>query len=94
MMRLALSLALLCGATASHAECNTLDAVFENERASSVLKILATEAGFELVNPELATGRFDATFEDEDPARLLALIARDQGFTLRVDGRRVWLEPA
>ena len=78
----------------SLAECEKIDAVFENERASSVLSILATEAGLTLVNPELATGRVNATFEGEDAGKLLPVIAWDLGYEIRLQGRKAWLHPA
>ena len=82
----------LASASFSVAACDKLDAVFENEHASKVLSVLATEAGLTLVNPELATGRLNATFEGENPSKLLPVIAWDLGFELQVQGRKVRLQ--
>ena len=82
----------LASASFSVAACDKLNAVFENEHASNVLSVLATEAGFTLVNPELATGRLNATFEGENANKLLPVIAWDLGFELQVQGRNVRLQ--
>lgn len=94
MIRFALLVAFSAASSASFAGCGTLDAVFENEHASSVLAVLATEAGLTLVNPELARGRIDATFESEDPGKLLPILAWDLGFELHLRGRKAWLHEA
>jgi hypothetical protein len=90
MMR-ALVLSALAVASFSAVGCDKLDAVFENERASTVLSILATQAGLTLVNPEFATSRINATFEGDNPGKLLPVIAWDLGFELRVQGKNARL---
>jgi hypothetical protein len=71
--------------------CEKIDAVFENEKASNVLSVLATESGLTLVNPEIATSRINATFEGGSPSKLLPVIAWDLGFELRIQGKKAWL---
>ncbi len=83
--------AALAAASLSAVGCEKLDAAFENEKASTVLSILATEAGLSLVNPEIATSRINATFEGDNPAKLLPVIAWDLGFELRIQGQNAWL---
>lgn len=92
MFRLVLLAALAGVPLSSFASCDEFNAVFENENASAVLSVLATESGLKLVNPERATGRINATFEDECPSKLLPVIALDLGFELRVRGRNAWLQ--
>ena len=85
---LAVTVALFSSATFA---CDKVDAVFENEHASNVLSVLATEADLKLVNPELATSRINATFEGENASKLLRVLAWDLGFELRVQGSKAWL---
>jgi hypothetical protein len=93
MMR-SLVCCLLCAASFTAVACDTLDATFENERAGTVLTILASEAGLTLVNPEIASSRMNATFEGDNPGKLLPVIAWDLGFELRIQGRNAWLHPS
>ena len=93
MLRTAACFALFA-VSASAIACDTLQAKFENEKASTVLSVLATEAGLTLKNPQLADGVIDATFENEEAHRLLRVLAWDRGFELKVRGAEAWLVPA
>lgn len=73
---------VIAASSFSTSACEKIDAVFEDEKASTVLSVLATEAGLTLVNSEVATTRINATFEGDNPAKLLPVIAWDLGFEL------------
>lgn len=92
MMRAVSMTALLSLCFTASADCTKIDAVFEDTSAGKVLSVLASEAGYALQNPELATARMNAVFENEDPARLLAKVAWAEGFELRIRGSELWLE--
>jgi hypothetical protein len=94
MSRTLAALGALALSSAAGAECNTLQATFENEGTRVVLTTIAGEAGLRIANPEVITGKLDAVFEDEPPAQLFPRFAWLLGYELRIRGDEVWLHPA
>lgn len=93
MSRHALALCALAMSGSAAAECDTMNARFENESTRVVLTTIAGEAGWRIANPEVITGTLNAELQDFEPARLFPKLAASLGYQVRFQGDRVWLEP-
>ena len=92
MIRIAAAVLLLSLCAPVSAQCNKIDAKFENMTVGTMLSLIAEEVGLKLMNPELAPGVANTSFKEEAPIALLAKVAWSEGFELRVKGNEVWLE--